>query len=144
MLLSGVYYSLLYQIILSYAKTRSCVISASLCKLTEHQLWINFTEYSGGNNLKILAKLIFEFLRFIFRGKHDIILENLALRQQLVVQQRSIKRPKIKNRNRIFWIWLSRFWNNWRSSLIIVKAPSFLLLPAIISPFLSFSVRTSP
>jgi len=71
--------------------------------------------------LKILTRLIFEFLKLIFRGKHNIVLENLALRQQLIVQQRSIKRPKIKNRDRIFWVWLSRFWNDWRASLIIVK-----------------------
>ena len=74
--------------------------------------------------MKFLASLIFEFLRLLFRGKHDIVLENLALRQQLIVQQRSIKRPKIKNRDRIFWIWLSRFWNDWRSSLIVVKPPT--------------------
>jgi len=71
--------------------------------------------------LKLLTKVIFELLRLIFRGKHDIALENLALRQQLVVQQRSIKKPKITNRDRIFWIWLSTFWNKWRASLIVVK-----------------------
>jgi len=37
--------------------------------------------------LKILDKLIFEFLRLIFRSKQDIVLENLALRRQLAVQQ---------------------------------------------------------
>jgi hypothetical protein len=74
--------------------------------------------------LKILAKLIFEFHRLIFRSKQDIVLENLALRQQLAVQQCSIKRPKIKNTNRIFWVWLSRIWSDWRSSLIIVKPPT--------------------
>jgi len=76
--------------------------------------------------LKFFSKLIYEFLKLIFMSKHDIVLENLALRQQLAVQQRSMKRPKIKNRDRIFWIWLSRFWNNWRSSLIIVK-PSIVI-----------------
>ena len=50
-----------------------------------------------GSNLKTFAKLNFEFLRLIFRGKQGIVLKNLALRQQLTVQQRSIKRPKIKN-----------------------------------------------
>ena len=74
--------------------------------------------------MKILTKFIFGLLRLIFRDKHDIVLENLALRQQLVVQKRSIKRPKIKNADRIFWVWLSRFWNNWRSSLIIVSLTS--------------------
>ncbi|MBL7153604.1 MAG: transposase [Phycisphaerae bacterium] len=74
--------------------------------------------------MKILAKVIFELFRLIFRSKQDIVLENLALRRQLAVQQRSIKRPKIKNADRIFWVWLSRIWNDWRSSLIIVKPPT--------------------
>ena len=76
--------------------------------------------------MRILAKLVFEFLRLIFRSKQDIVLENLALRQQLAVQQRSIKRPKIKNTDRIFWVWLSRIWNDWRSALIIVKPPTVI------------------
>ena len=76
--------------------------------------------------LKNLAKLTFEFLRLIFRSKHDVALENLALRQQLAVQQRSIKRPKIMNRDRVFWIWLSRFWNDWKLSLIVVKPPTVI------------------
>ena len=76
--------------------------------------------------MKSLAMIIFECLKLIFRSKHDIVLENLALRHQLTVQQRSMKRPKIKNRDRIFWIWLSRFWNNWRASLIVVKPPTVI------------------
>ena len=76
--------------------------------------------------MNILGKLIFEFLRLIFRNKQDIILENLALRHQLAVQQRCIKRPKIENSDRIFWVWLSRIWNDWRSSLIIVKPPTVI------------------
>ena len=76
--------------------------------------------------MKILAKVIFELFGLIFRSKRDIVLENLVLHQQLAVQQRSIKRPKIKNTDRIFWVWLSRIWNDWRSSLIIVKPPTVI------------------
>ena len=76
--------------------------------------------------MKISDKLIFEFLRLIFRSEYDIVLENLALRQQLAVQQRSLKRPKINNTDRIFWVWLSRIWNDWRSTLIIVKPPTVI------------------
>ncbi len=72
--------------------------------------------------MKILAKLIFEFLTLIFRSKQGIVLENFALRQQLAVQQRSIKRPKIKNTDRIFWVWLSRIWNDWRSCPLLLLA----------------------
>jgi len=81
------------------------------------------------------SALIFEGLRLISKGKHDIVLENLALCQQLVVQQRSTKKPKIKNRDRIFWIWLSRFWNNWGASLIIVSASTQPAVSACESPF---------
>ena len=30
------------------------------------------------------------------------------------------------NRDRLFWIWLSRFWDNWRASLIVVKPPTII------------------
>jgi putative transposase len=76
---------------------------------------------SGENNLKMLCKLLFEFLRLIFRSKRNIILENIALRQQLTVQQRSIKRPKLNNIDRLFWIWLSRLWSHWKSALLVTQ-----------------------
>ena len=47
--------------------------------------------------------------------------ENLALRRQLVVLQRSVKRPKVRRRDRVFWVWLSRLWTRWRSCLVVVK-----------------------
>jgi len=45
----------------------------------------------------------------------------LALRQQLIVQQRNIKRPKLRNQDRFFWYILSQLWNDWKSTLVIVK-----------------------
>ena len=50
-----------------------------------------------------------------------ILAENLALRHQLCVLQRSVKRPRLRQRDRILWAWLSRLWADWRSSLMIVK-----------------------
>jgi transposase InsO family protein len=50
-----------------------------------------------------------------------LIVENLALRQQLAVMKQSIKRPKIRKRDRAFWVILSQFWKSWRDALIIVK-----------------------
>ena len=37
------------------------------------------------------------------------------------VQQRTIKRPKLYKRDRIFWVFLSHIWQDWESALIIVK-----------------------
>jgi hypothetical protein len=75
----------------------------------------------GENNLKMLCRLIGNLFVALFKGRQGLILENLALRQQLAVQQRSIKRPKINNADRLFWMWLSRIWNNWKSALIVIK-----------------------
>jgi len=47
--------------------------------------------------------------------------ENMALRHQLGVLGRSIKRPNLRKRDRILWIWLSRLWRGWRSALLIVR-----------------------
>lgn len=57
----------------------------------------------------------------IFSNRADLAAENLALRQQLAVLRRTAKRPQICQRDRIFWVWLSRLWKNWRSSLLIVQ-----------------------
>ena len=49
-------------------------------------------------------------------------LENLALRHQIGVLQRSVKkRPKLNAADRIRWAWLCGIWSDWRSALVIVK-----------------------
>jgi putative transposase len=58
----------------------------------------------------------------IFRSRAALQLENLALRHQIGVLQRSArKRPKLTSGDRLLWIYLSRFWLDWRSALAIVK-----------------------
>lgn len=47
--------------------------------------------------------------------------ENLALRQQLAVYQRMVKRPRLRRGDRVFWVWLSRLWSDWQSVLVIVQ-----------------------
>ena len=43
-----------------------------------------------------------------FKTRRSLALENLALRQQLVVLQRSVKRPRLSNVDRGFWVLLRR------------------------------------
>ncbi len=54
--------------------------------------------------------MAFVFLRAFFRERLELAAENLALRQQLAVQQHNAKRPGLKRRDRIFRVWLSRLW----------------------------------
>jgi len=61
-------------------------------------------------------------LSSLFRSRATLELENLALRHQIGVLQRSArKRPKLTSGDRLFWVWLSRLWRDWRSVLVIVK-----------------------
>ena len=55
------------------------------------------------------------------RGATDLVLENLALRQQLAVLQRSARRLRLRRRDRAFWVLLSRIWDRWRPALTIVQ-----------------------
>ena len=66
------------------------------------------------------------FLRAVFSGSAAIALENMALRHQLLVLQRSAGRPRLAQGDRIFWVWLSRLWASWRSSLVIVQPATVL------------------
>ena len=70
--------------------------------------------------MKILLKLFFKILLGP-KKDFDLTLENLALRQQMATMKWSIKRPRLRSRDRLFWILLSRFWSNWREALVIVK-----------------------
>jgi hypothetical protein len=56
-----------------------------------------------------------------FRSRAALQLEILALRHQLGVLQRSVKRPKLTLADRFLWARLSSTWRDWRSALIIVK-----------------------
>jgi len=65
--------------------------------------------------------LILGLLRAALLPRAVLITENLALRQQLAVLKVSMKRPKLRKRDRVFWVWLSRLWSDWCSCLMIVK-----------------------
>jgi putative transposase len=66
------------------------------------------------------------FLRAVFFGSAAIALENVALRHQLLILQRSVGRPRLARWDRVFWVWLSRVWASWRSSLVIVQPATVL------------------
>ena len=56
-----------------------------------------------------------------FRTRSALQMEILALRHQLGVLQRWVKRPRLTAVDRLFWAGLSDRWAGWRSALGIVK-----------------------
>ncbi len=61
------------------------------------------------------------FVHSLMRTRTELAAENLALRHQLAALHRQSKRPRLKKRDRIFWVWFSRLFRNWRSVLVIVQ-----------------------
>ncbi len=55
------------------------------------------------------------------KSRRAIVLENIALRQQLQVFCRSNKAPRLTWMDRGFWVLLSRLWAGWRDAIVIVK-----------------------
>jgi putative transposase len=68
-----------------------------------------------------VLKVIVALLRGVLASRSALLAENLALRQQLGVLRRSVKRPRLRRRDRVFWVWLSRLWRGWRSCLMLVQ-----------------------
>ncbi len=60
-------------------------------------------------------------LSTFFRSRYSLGVEILALRQQLGVLKRKNPHPRLRVRDRAFWILLRRLWPGWTSVLVIVK-----------------------
>jgi RecB family exonuclease len=54
--------------------------------------------------------LLAGFSRSLFIHRETLILENLALRQQLAAYKRTSKRPRLRMFDRAFWVGLPRLW----------------------------------
>ena len=60
-------------------------------------------------------------LRAALGARTDLVLENLALRQQLALLRRRSKHPRFGPFDRLFWIWLSQRWARWSETLNVVR-----------------------
>ena len=61
------------------------------------------------------------------RTRTALVLESIALRHQIAVLERSrTRRPCFSRLDRLLWILLSRWWPQWRQSLMIVQAETVL------------------
>jgi hypothetical protein len=54
----------------------------------------------------------------ILRSRHDLIMENLALRQQLAVLKQWHPQPRFGAPDKLFWVILRRFWLGYRRPLL--------------------------
>jgi putative transposase len=68
-----------------------------------------------------VVSALLAFVVALFRSRRSMQLEILALRHQLAVYQRSIRRPRIQPADRFLWAWLARLWSGWQDALPVVQ-----------------------
>ena len=73
------------------------------------------------STMVVMISTLLRALSSTLSSHRKLALENLALRQQIAVLQRSVKRPHLKKSDRLFWALLSRIWTDWADILTIVK-----------------------
>lgn len=86
---------------------------------------------AGGNSrhdqpvLEVLL-LLLRAVALTCRGHREVVLENIALRHQLRTLQRSVKRPRVRKSDRLFWVLFASAWRGWRSALVLVQPDTLL------------------
>ena len=66
-------------------------------------------------------KLLFILLVQSVGSRRDLLLENLALRQQLGVLKQRHPQPRFAALDKLFWVILRRLWPGWKRALILVQ-----------------------
>jgi len=70
--------------------------------------------------MALLLRYFLGWLIGILRPRQDLILENFALRQQLLTLHAKRPRHRLRAIDKLFWVMLRRAWSGWRRSLILV------------------------
>src|SRR5580658_9552219 len=68
-----------------------------------------------------LLRLLVTFFSHLVRSRRDLLLENLALRQQLSIFKQKQPKPRLVASDKLFWVLLCRFWAGWKQALILVQ-----------------------
>lgn len=68
-----------------------------------------------------LLRLLLVLITRFSGSRRDLLLENLALRQQLTTLKRKHPRPRVAVSDKLFWVLLRRVWPEWKQALIFVQ-----------------------
>jgi hypothetical protein len=68
----------------------------------------------------IACRHLLGWLLSAFRSRQDLILENLALRQQLLALHAQRPRRRLTPSHKLFWVGMRKVWTRWKQPLILV------------------------
>lgn len=69
----------------------------------------------------LLVTVVVRVLRVASRARSDLVLENIALRQQVGVLKQKRPRPHLDEADRAFWVAMRMAWRGWARLLVIVE-----------------------
>ena len=72
--------------------------------------------------LIFLVSLGARAIRAMCRRRADLMIENLALRQQVTALKKERPRPPLEDTDRAFWVALRASWPGWACRLLVVNA----------------------
>jgi putative transposase len=66
--------------------------------------------------------LLVAFVRAAVGGRAALAAENVLLRQQLAVLARPTRKwPRLRRRDKVFWVLARRLWQRWSQHLVVVR-----------------------
>jgi transposase InsO family protein len=68
-----------------------------------------------------LLKHLFDLIVQSCHSRRDLLLENLALRQQLAILKQRHPQPRFAASDKMFWVILRRLWPGWKQALILIQ-----------------------
>jgi hypothetical protein len=68
-----------------------------------------------------LLRLLFVLIERSFRSRRDLLLENLALRQQLGALKRQRPHVRFVVLDKLFWVTLRQLWPGWKRTLMLMQ-----------------------
>ena len=68
----------------------------------------------------VLLRHLFGWMVSAFSSREDLLLENLALRQQLLALHTKRPRRRLTVLDKQFWVTLRAFWTGWTKALVLV------------------------
>jgi putative transposase len=83
----------------------------SLCQAIKQRL----RQWTKPNNHTLPLNAVLD----ITRSKSELVLENVLLRQQLIILQRQTKRPRFTWRDRALFVFLASKLRTWKEALIM-------------------------
>ena len=68
-----------------------------------------------------MLRLFFGLLSRCVSSRRDLLLENLALRQQLAVLKARHPQPRFAAPDKLFWVLLRGLWPGWKQALVLMQ-----------------------